>query len=231
MSRIVLFILTTFLVIFLALFWYWRRIWFYRDPSRAVPREKKVIVSPADGKVIYIEKINSGQVCSQKLREEIKLEELTKMETGSDSGWLVGIYMSPLDVHYNYAPIRGEVEKIVYTKAKKNLPMVDLWEYFSLTFLRRAVNLFAKKFHFVNERNTILLSNSGLKVAVVEIADKFVNKISCFVGEGDRLALGQKLSFIERGSQVDLVIFKEDLDIQVKVGDQVYGAKTILARY
>lgn len=230
MSKVVI-ILVAVLVIFLALFWYWQRVWFYRDPSRAIPQKKNVIVSPADGKVVYIEKVENGQVFSRKLGEKIKLEELTKMETGSGSGWLIGIYMSPLDVHYNYAPIGGEVEKIVHTKANKNLPMVDLWEYISLTFLRRAVNLFAKKFHFVNERNTILLSNSDLRIAVVEIADKFVNKISCFVSEGDHLALGQKLSFIERGSQVDLVVFKQDLDIKVKVGDQVYGAQTVLAQY
>ncbi len=210
-----------------------RKVWFYRDPPRKPEKEGRVIISPCDGKVVYIKKIENGQIEVEKKGETIKLQEITKTDFGElKSGWLIGIYMSPLDVHYNYAPIKGRVEKIVYFPARLNWPMVDLWEYFNLTYLRRAVNLFSHRFHLENERNTIfIIGEDGFRVAAVEIADKFVSKINCFVREGQELKLGEKISFIDRGSQVDLVIFHSNLNWKVSFGDQVYGGKTVLAEY
>jgi len=227
-------VIVALLIVFIASgIYFLRNIWFYRDPQRTPPTKPGVIVAPADGKVIYIKKVKEGEVVSKKLGEKIKISEITKYESrkGSKDGWLIGIYMSPLDVHYNYAPIPGKIEEIVHTQAAVNLPMVDLWEYVNLVYLRRGVDLFAKRFHFVNERNTIFLKNGDLSIAVVEIADKFVNKINCFVKKGDQLEIGNKLSFIERGSQADVVVFREDIEIKVQFGDQVYGGETILAEY
>jgi phosphatidylserine decarboxylase len=221
------------LVLLLSVFYFYRKFWFYRDPVRIPPKIEDVIISPADGKVMYIQQFEESEVFSEKLGQKIRLEEITKasIDVNGRKGWLVGIYMSPLDVHFNYAPVDGVVEKIVYTPAKTNLPMVDLWEYINFMFLRRTVNLFAHEFHFVNERNAIFLRGRDFPLVIVEIADKFVNKISCFVNRGDVVETGQKVGFIERGSQVDLVIFKEDLHFLVKPGEQVYGGKTVLAEY
>ncbi|MDI6821324.1 MAG: phosphatidylserine decarboxylase [Actinomycetota bacterium] len=227
-----------FVILIFGAYFYLRKVWFYRDPLRTPPGKEGVIVSPADGRVLYIEKITGGEVHSRKLDQWIKLGEITKlgMDEEIKNGWLVGIYMSPLDVHFNYSPIAGMVKKVLYIPARVNLPMVDLWEYINLVFFRRVVDLFAKKFHFFNERNVLVLEGKDISVIVVEIADRFVNKITCFVREGEFLKIGQKLSFIERGSQVDLIILpprtgKENLDFKVRCGEQVYGGQTILAEY
>lgn len=217
-------------LIFLVAWIYLRYVWFFRDPSRQPEEVGKVIISPADGKVVYIKRIERGEVFSTKNGERIKLKEISKFEVKGE-GWLIGIYMSPLDVHYNYSPIKGEVKKIFHHQAKVNLPMVDLWEYFKLTYLRKAVNLFDKRFHLENERMSFYLEGDGIEVVVVEIADKFVNKIEKFVEEGDEVELGEKISFIRRGSQVDILILKSDVEIKVKFGEQVYGGKTVLAYY
>jgi len=37
------------------------------------------------------------------------------------------------------------------------------------------------------------------------------------------------MAFIDRGNQVDLVIFFEDYEFKVRVGQQVYGGKTVIA--
>jgi len=211
-------------------FSYLHHVWFYRDPRRVPPQGEELILSPADGQVVYIKPFAQGKVEVNKLGETIPLEEILKAPGWGDRGWIVGIYMSPLDVHYNYAPIEGKVGDIVHIRAKINLPMLDLWEYFRLTYLRQAVDLFSHRYRLVNERLTVFLHNTRVKVAVVEIADKFVNKIKCFIAPGQEVVKGQKISFIDRGSQVDLVIFREDLEFQVKVGQQVYGAQTIIAR-
>lgn len=209
-----------------------RFVWFYRDPKRVPDETERTIISPAEGQIVYIKKIEGGKISSEKLGRKIKLEEITKFPLDTPlKGWIVGIYMSPLDVHFNYAPIKGKVERIVYSKAKANVPMADLLEYITLAYLKRTVDNFAKKFHFDNERNTILLKGEEFSVVVVEIADKFVNKINCLIKEDQELFLAEKIGFVDRGSQVDLIILKEDLDFKVKFGDQVYGGKSIIAKY
>lgn len=209
-----------------------QRIWFFRDPVRLTPSEDDLLISPCDGQVVYIRRVKNGEIVSDKLGQRIKVSEITHAEWPEGStpgeGWLIGIYMSPLDVHFNYAPLSGKITGIVHNQAKLNLPMVDLWEYIQLTYLRRAVDLFGKRYALENERQTVFIEGR-VKVAMVEIADKFVNKISTYVREGDALRAGQKVSFIERGSQVDLFIFG-DVDFLVAVGDQVYGAQTPIAR-
>ncbi|WP_062284640.1 phosphatidylserine decarboxylase [Neomoorella mulderi] len=213
------------------IFWYLRKIWFYRDPVRVAPQEEGAILAPADGKVVYIKPFRHGEVVAEKLGRPIPIEEIMKAPGFGDRGWVVGIYMSPLDVHFNYAPIDARVENMVHTPARVNLPMVDLWEYIRLTYLRRAVDLFSHRYRLVNERLTIFLRGRDIQLAIVEIADKFVNKINCFISPGQAVTRGQKVSFIERGSQVDLVIFREDVEFAVRVGQQVYGARTVVARY
>ncbi len=209
-----------------------QRIWFYRDPVRITPRDEDLLVSPCDGQVVYVRRVENGEIVSEKLGQKIKVSEITHAEWPEGQtpgqGWLIGIYMSPLDVHFNYAPMQGRISGIVHNGAKLNLPMVDLWEYIQLTYLRRAVDLFAKRYALENERQTVFIEGR-VKVAMVEIADKFVNKISTYVKVGETLRPGQKISFIERGSQVDLFIFGE-VDFLVSVGDQVYGAQTPIAR-
>lgn len=229
-----------------AVLYFLQRIWFYRDPIRITPQTNEAVVSPCDGQVVYIRRVTDGVITSEKLGQAIRVDEITHADWPNSAepdaaqggaprtGWLIGIYMSPLDVHFNYAPIRGTVAGIVHNGAKLNLPMVDLWEYVQLTYLRRAVDLFAKRYALENERQTVFiegqLTGGALKIAMVEIADKFVNKISTYIRVGDEVRPGQKVSFIERGSQVDLFLFAENVEFLVGVGDQVYGAQTPIAR-
>jgi len=206
-----------------------RKVWFYRDPARGPERtDTGVIVAPADGRVVYIKRIEDGAIYAEKLGERIPLPEITGCEWGGKSGWAIGIYMSPLDVHFNYCPYPGVVERIHRVGARVNLPMLDLWEYVRVVLLRRMVDMFARRYHLENERNTIFLESGSFRMAVVLIADKFVAKIRCFVEEGRKLGYSEKLGFIERGSQVDLIVFTKDVRFLVGVNDQVYGGKTVI---
>jgi len=213
-----------------------RRVWFFRDPPREAPRIAGALLSPADGIVVYVRPYSQGAVQVNKLGQSIEVSEITKHPGHLDQeGWIVGVYMSPLDVHFNYAPADAEVEAIVHTPVAINLPMVDLWEYLRLTYLRRAVDLFSAAYRLHNERNTIFFrgqrpDGACLHYAVVEIADKFVNKIDCFVRPGQAVLAGQKLSFIKRGSQVDLIVPRDRITVMVEPGQRVTGALTVLAR-
>lgn len=211
-----------------------RFVWFYRDPKRTPEATGNSIISPADGQVVYIKRFENSAVPCEKLGRPIELSEIAEFpQTTGRSGWVIGIYMSPFDVHYNYAPTPGTIRAIRYTRADANLPMVDLNEYIRIAFLRKPFDNFAAAFHLENERNTIYVEGEqgAPDVAVVEIADKYVNKIDCLVEEGQRLAPADKLGFIKRGSQVDLIIFADEVEWVAEFGQQVYGGQTVIARF
>ncbi len=72
---------------------------FFRDPERISPKEKNIVVSPADGKVLFVKKVNANKYINEE-------------------GTQISIFMSPLNVHVNRIPIDGVVEFIEYKKGK-----------------------------------------------------------------------------------------------------------------
>lgn len=227
---IFLYVLIVVAVLWLGALTFLRKVWFYRDPVREPQSRDGVLIAPADGRVVYIKKVEAGTVYAEKLGEKIPLPEITGCESECTEGWAIGIYMSPLDVHFNYCPHPGRVERIHRTSAKVNFPMLDLWEYIRVVWLRKMVDMFARKYHLENERNTIFLDCGRFKMAVVLIADKFVAKIRCFVEKEQSLDYSQKLGFIERGSQVDVVVFANNVEFKVDINQQVYGGQTVIAK-
>src|SRR5207237_936045 len=79
--------------------------------------------------------------------ERILIEDITKEkwppEFPQGDGWLIGIAMTALDVHYQYSPLPAKVGEIFHHSHGRNLPMFDLWEYVRITWMRRGVQLFA----------------------------------------------------------------------------------------
>ena len=88
-----------------------------KDPVRTPP-EGPVIVSPADGTVIYITRVEGGTVPEMVKRGvAIPLADHFKTKTSEPfgDGWLVGIYMNGDGVHVNRIPIEGTIrERIVF---------------------------------------------------------------------------------------------------------------------
>ena len=83
---------------------------FYRDPERNVPDRDDVILSPADGKVIYVNRSADGTLpVMSKLGRNYRLEELTKTRLEHQEAVVVGISLSFLDVHVNRSPYAGRV--------------------------------------------------------------------------------------------------------------------------
>jgi len=212
-----------------AWFWWFRNVFFFRNPERPIPAGDDLVLSPADGRIMYVRRVAAGEVVSHKTGQQIPIAELAKTDLGNVGGWLLGIYMSPFDVHYNRAPIDGEISVIHHHRASANLPMVDLWEYVSFTLFRKAVDLFAAPFHLENERLTMQIQNGKMRCVLILIADRFVNKITQFFEDAQHVSKGERISFIARGSQTDLFIPSENLSFKVQPGDQVYAGKTILA--
>ncbi len=67
---------------------------FFRDPPREVPGDAKAVVSPADGRIVVVEKVRDSYL----ERDAIK----------------VSVFMNVFNVHSNRAPVDGEVKQIWY---------------------------------------------------------------------------------------------------------------------
>lgn len=71
---------------------------FFRDPEREIPTDPRIIVSPADGRIVVVAPAPEG-------------------ENGSgDNGTLVSIFLSVFDVHINRSPIAGKILTVNYRR-------------------------------------------------------------------------------------------------------------------
>ena len=95
-------------VVFSVAFLFWRYVWFFfRNPPRIVPAGTN-IVSPADGTVVYVQDVEPGKpVIVVKQGISATIRDIAREDIRS-SKVLIGVFMSPLDVHYNRAPLGGE---------------------------------------------------------------------------------------------------------------------------
>lgn len=213
-------------VVLLCVFYvYWRYVWFHRDPSREIPTGKN-IVSPADGRVVYIKKAAHGQMpVSEKKGRTIALKEDLKMITRGEK-YLIGIFLNPFDVHVQRAPIAGKVKMVKHHK-HKNLPMTMMW---LRTFLSLEPFYRYSEHMWENERNIILIEGS-FPVYVVQIADLIVNRVVSFVRKGSSVKKGDRIGMIKFGSQVDVAFHSKGVKVMVKEGDRVVAGETILAKY
>ncbi|HOW57740.1 MAG TPA: phosphatidylserine decarboxylase family protein [Smithellaceae bacterium] len=84
----ILFVLITFFV-----------VWFFRNPERFFAEEEKVIIAPADGRVIKIEDLAINGTISGKFKK-------------------ISIFMNIFNVHVNRAPVSGKIEAINYHEGK-----------------------------------------------------------------------------------------------------------------
>jgi len=185
---------------------------FYRDPERSPPAGDGLVVSPADGEVVYVKRSRDGQLpVASKHGASVGLEELTHTALHERDAVVVGIAMSFLDVHVNRAPIAGRV-------------------VLSRHFPGRFGSLKRPETVFENERTTTLIAGSRLEVAVVQIASRLVRQITSYVGDGQEVNLGQRIGIIRLGSQVDVVLpQRRDLRILVGEGDRVTAGVSVIA--
>ena len=102
-------------LVFLALQWWIAAIlclilaafmaFFFRDPKRDCPVNDRIVVSPADGRVVAAAPVDDRVV---------------------DSPTQISIFLSPLDVHINRSPISGEIVDLVYKPGAFHIASRDI---------------------------------------------------------------------------------------------------------
>jgi phosphatidylserine decarboxylase len=164
--------------------------YFFRDPDRTVPTEPGIVVAPADGKVMV-----AGP---------------------SDPRWAppgewnqVTIFLSPMDVHMNRAPVGGRITRIEYRPGK------------FLPAYKEAAN--------DNELNEIWIESLDRTFVIRQVVGVLARRIVCRVHEGDEVAPGERIGLMKFGSRMD-VFTPTDLEILVSVGQRVVAGESILAR-
>ncbi len=163
--------------------------YFFRDPERQVPPDPGLVVSPADGRVMI-----AGP---------------------SDGRWSppgswkqVTIFLSPLDVHVNRAPVAGRITRVDYRRGK---------------FLP-AYNEGSNE----NELNEVWIDYNGRPVVFRQVVGILARRIVCRVHEGQDIERGERVGLMRFGSRMD-VFMPDDAVVPGRVGDRVIGGETVLA--
>ena len=187
---------------------------FYRDPDRPIPKEEGIIVSPADGHIMFVvreratgrrptkdessihDKLTGDwheTPCEQPLSfpNEQRWEAVPDGEESESDAWRVAIFMSPFDVHVNRAPVAGTIIRMEHRTGKG---------------LRRGpfVPAFRKESAWNERVRTVFLREDGLHVESTQISGRLARTIAPWSGEGDEMRRGQRYGMIRLGSRVDV---------------------------
>lgn len=165
-------------------------VFFFRDPDRTVPTGPGLVVSPADGRVML-----AGGPADP---------------GGPEGDWQqITIFLSPVDVHVNRAPVAGRVTKVEYHPGR-----------FLPAYRRDAGAL--------NERTEIWVDHDGVPIVFRQVVGVLARRIVCRLTAGDEIARGQRIGVMKFGSRMD-VFLPRTATVHVREGDRVVGGETTLA--
>ena len=157
-------------------------LWFFRDPEREITEGR--VISPADGVVQSIMPWKDGRV-------------------------RVAIFMSPLNVHVNRAPLAGTVTSVEHIPGG-----------YVPAFNKESEDNERVIWHFDTELGD---------VEVVQIAGAVARRIVPYVPRGCKVEQGDRIGLIRFGSRVD-VYLPEGFEPAVEVGQTTTAGVTRLDR-
>lgn len=165
--------------------------YFFRNPERICTdafSDQQVIICPADGKIVEIADNVKGYAKK------------------------ISIFLSPFDVHVNWTPIAGDIQKVQHVPGK-----------FMMAFLPKSSEL--------NEHNDVIIrSVDGNQILVRQIAGTVARRIVCWLKQDQKVHAGQKYGMIKFSSRIDLFL-PENVTISVRVGQRVIGGKSVIGRF
>lgn len=215
---------------FAAAYAFWRYYWFWRNPPRTIPQGDH-LVSPADGVVVYVKHAKPEEpIVSCKQGKAASINDIVRDDLRLPKV-LIGIFMSPVGVHYNRAPLDGTVETIKeYPAEGKNLNMGSMhWRCMLQRF-----PIYANSPHITQNNRLVTrflgrLLGQDLSCYVVQIGGGSVHGIDSYCEVGQQVKMGEVYGMIRIGSQVDLIVPEmESAQVLVRPGDRVVAGETIL---
>jgi phosphatidylserine decarboxylase len=188
-------------------------------------------LSPADGTVVYVRSVGPGEeVVAIKKGVRATIRDILR-ENVDEAKLVIGIFMSPFDVHFNRAPLDAKVGFIHHHPAVGRNAHMGAMHWRTLFKLEP---YYADSVHIVRNERTVThfagyYRGSDLSVYVVQIGARTVNGIDSYYEPGERVARGTTFGMIRVGSQVDLIVPQPDsFQVKVRPGDRVRAGETIL---
>ncbi|MFB7273274.1 phosphatidylserine decarboxylase [Streptomyces sp. NPDC056244] len=157
-------------------------LWFFRDPEREITQGR--VISPADGVVQSIMPWKDGRT-------------------------RVAIFMSPLNVHVNRAPLAGTVTSVEHIPGG-----------FVPAFNKESENNERVVWHFDTELGDI---------EMVQIAGAVARRIVPYIPQGTKVEQGERIGLIRFGSRVDIYL-PEGVEVAVEVGQATTAGVTRIDR-
>ena len=136
---------------------------------------------------------------------------VTEEENNGRPGKRVSIFLAVWNVHVNRSPAAGTIMKLEYRPGK------------FLAAMRERASL-------ENEQNVFTLSTEAGELVFKQIAGLIARRVVSWKKAGENVARGERIGLVRFGSRVDLWVPKE-AEIAVKVGENVKGGSSVLARW
>lgn len=166
---------------------------FFRYPSRRCPAEPQLVYAPCDGKVVEIKRTFEPKYFQTEMTQ-------------------ISIFMSPLNVHVNWAPAAGILRFRDYNPGTH----LVAWH---------------PKSSLLNEQSFLAVEQDAQhRYALRQIAGVLARRICTYPATGSSLRSGSEIGFIKFGSRVD-VLLPLTAEVCVRLGDHVRGALTPIARW
>jgi phosphatidylserine decarboxylase len=121
----------------------------------------------------------------------------------------ISIFLSPMDVHINRMPVTGRIIKVEYHRGR-----------FLPAYKADAGDL--------NEYTEVWVDMSGETIVFRQIVGILARRVVCRAKVGDQVNAGDRFGVMKFGSRMDLFL-PLTASIEVKVGDKVVAAVTVLA--
>jgi phosphatidylserine decarboxylase len=191
------------LIVALAAAWWFGRLWglpflilaafflfFFRDPDRQIPDDPDLVVSPADARVMIVAAAPGAGAPPGEWRQ-------------------ISIFLSPMDVHVNRAPIDGRATRVEY-HAGRFLPA------------------YRDEAGLHNEWTEVWFEHGSTVVVCRQIVGILARRIVTRLVVGQQVRRGERFGIMKFGSRIDLFLPRWAI-ISVNVGDRVVGGESTLA--
>jgi len=136
---------------------------------------------------------------------------VTDEEWGGKAGKRISIFLAIWNVHVNRAPAAGMITGMEYRPGK-----------FLAAMKERA--------SFENEQNVFALKTETGEMVFKQIAGLIARRVVSWKKAGETVERGERIGLVRFGSRVDVWLPRE-AEILVKLGDNVKGGSSVLARW
>ena len=131
-------------------------------------------------------------------------------ENAGRPGKRISIFLAIWNVHVNRSPAAGTITRLEYKPGK----FLAAW---------------AEKASLENEQNVFTLASEHGEIVFKQIAGWVARRVVSWKKSGDTVGRGELVGLVRFGSRVD-VWLPEGAEIAVKVGENVKGGSSVIAR-